>query len=65
MANGYNVDLIQAYEINNKTMKVKKVNFSKDKWGLYITPLIGYSNIPEEGRTIWVGWLRWLLTIYY
>jgi hypothetical protein len=43
-------------------MKIVKCNFIEDKWGMYITPLIGYSN-TERGKNIWFGWLKWLFTI--
>ena len=43
-------------------MKIVKCRFETDRWGLYITPLLGYSN-TERGRNIWVGWFRWLFTI--
>lgn len=43
-------------------MKIVKCNFVEDKWGMYITPLIGYSN-TERGKNIWFGWLKWLFTI--
>ena len=43
-------------------MKIVKCNFTEDKWGMYITPLIGYSN-TERGKNIWFGWLKWLFTI--
>ena len=43
-------------------MKLVKCKFETDKWGLYITPLIGYSN-TERGKNIWVGWLKWLFTL--
>lgn len=43
-------------------MKIVKCKFVEDKWGLYITPLIGYSN-TERGKNIWFGWLKWLFTI--
>lgn len=43
-------------------MKLVKCKFETDKWGFYITPLIGYSN-TERGKNIWVGWLKWLFTL--
>lgn len=43
-------------------MKIVKCNFKEDKWGMYITPLIGYAN-TERGKNIWFGWLKWLFTI--
>jgi hypothetical protein len=46
-------------------MKIERTEFTKDKWGMYITPLIGYSNVPIEGKTFWVGWLRFLFKIYF
>ena len=45
-----------------KKLHIVKCKFETDKWGLYITPLIGYSN-TERGKNIWVGWLKWLFTI--
>ena len=46
-------------------MKIEKCKFEKDKWGFYFLPLIGYSNTPREGRNFWIGWLRWLLRIWF
>jgi len=43
-------------------MKLIKCTFQCDKWGLYITPLVGYSN-TDKGINIWFGWLKWLYTI--
>ena len=43
-------------------MKIVKCTFVEDKWGFYITPLIGYSN-TERGRNFWIGWFKWLWTI--
>ena len=43
-------------------MKIVKCRFETDRWGLYITPLLGYSN-TERGKNIWVGWLKWLFTV--
>ena len=42
-------------------MKLLKCKFEKDVTGIYITPLIGYSNVKGE-RSIWIGWLSWLWT---
>jgi hypothetical protein len=40
-------------------MKFIRVNFAYDVIGIYITPLIGYSN--ERGdKSFWIGWWRWL-----
>jgi hypothetical protein len=39
-----------------------KVKFKADKWGFYITPLIGYSWCEPYGKSIWLGWGRWLVT---
>ncbi len=44
-------------------MIIQKVKFEIDKWGIYITPFIGYSNTPTEGRRFWIGWLKWLWTL--
>lgn len=46
-------------------MKIKEQTFEKDKWGFYITPLIGYSDTPSDGKTFWIGWLRWLWTVRF
>ena len=46
-------------------MKIQRVQFEVDKWGLYLTPLIGYSNTPKDGRSFWFGWLKWLVKIWY
>ena len=32
-----------------------KRTFSKDVYGFYLLPLVGYSNTPIEGRCIWFG----------
>lgn len=45
-------------------MKIKKAKFEVDEWGLYITPLIGFSWVNNY-KTIWFGWLRWLFTIEF
>lgn len=46
-------------------MKIKKQEFIVDKWGLYLTPLIGYSKAPKDERSFWVGWLWFLYRIYF
>lgn len=43
-------------------MKLKKCKFEKDVMGFYLTPLIGFSNVNGE-KSIWIGWLFWLMTI--
>lgn len=46
-------------------MKIKKCEFLSDKWGCYLTPLIGYSWNEKYGKSIWIGWLRWLCVIHF
>ena len=36
--------------------------FETDVTGIYITPLVGYSNVRGQ-KSIWFGWLFWLFTI--
>lgn len=48
------------YKLNNKMTRCK---FEIDQWGFYITPLIGYSNMPKHGKRLWFGWLKYLWTI--
>lgn len=43
-------------------MKIVNCRMTKDSWGVYITPLIGYSWNPKE-KSIWIGWLLWLWVI--
>lgn len=43
-------------------MKLVKTEFQTDVTGIYITPLIGYSNVRGE-KSIWIGWLFWLFSI--
>jgi len=43
-------------------MKIKKCYFEYDVRGIYITPLIGYSNIKGQ-KSFWIGWLWWLFKI--
>jgi hypothetical protein len=38
-----------------------KCCFEYDTDAIYITPLIGYSNIKGK-RNVWIGWWRWLWT---
>jgi hypothetical protein len=40
-------------------MKIYKCTFSVDKWGFYLTPLIGYSNMNGD-KKFWIGIWRWL-----
>jgi len=52
----------QQTRTKGEPMKLIKCTFQCDKWGLYITPLVGYSN-TDKGINIWFGWLKWLYTI--
>ena len=45
--------------------RTMKCRFQYDHWGLYITPLIGYSWNTVHGKSIWFGWLRWLWTFQF
>jgi len=45
-------------------MKMFKCSFETDSWGIYITPLLGYSKVFGV-RSIWIGWLWWLFTIKF
>jgi hypothetical protein len=38
-----------------------KCKFEKDTQGIYILPLLGYSNVKGL-KSFWVGWLWWLWT---
>lgn len=46
-------------------MKIQKCQFLVDKWGLYLTPMIGFSWKKPYGKRIWIGWLLWLFEIYF
>lgn len=35
--------------------------YEKDEVGIYLTPLIGYSNRGGD-KSFWIGWLWWLWT---
>jgi len=43
-------------------MKPIKTEWEMDTIGIYITPLIGYSNVKGV-RSFWVGWLYWLWVV--
>ena len=51
-----------ASEVQGCEMKIVKCKFETDRWGLYITPMLGYSN-TERGKNLWFGWLKWLFTV--
>ena len=42
-------------------MKMIKCSFEKDTIGIYVLPLLGYSNVKGD-KSIWFGWLYWLWT---
>jgi hypothetical protein len=42
-----------------------KRTFSKDVYGFYLLPLIGYSNTKAEGRSIWFGIGPWLWSLHF
>lgn len=47
-------------------MKVNKLwKWDKDDRGFYITPLVGFSWGEPYGKTIWIGWLRFLVTFHF
>ena len=43
-------------------MKLVKCKFEKNVFGLYLTPLIGFSNVHGQ-KSVWLGWFYWLITI--
>ncbi len=43
-------------------MRFLKCKFEFDRWGLYLTPLIGFSWNPKD-KAIWLGWLWFLWKI--
>ena len=43
-------------------MKITQCKFEYDKWGMYITPLIGYSWNNKQ-KSLWIGWIFWLFVI--
>ena len=45
-------------------MKLVKCKFEKDVFGLYLTPLIGFSNV-HGNKSVWLGWFSWLITIQF
>lgn len=45
-------------------MGMFKCSFEKDVAGIYILPLLGYSNVHGV-RAIWAGWLWWLFMITF
>lgn len=45
-------------------MKMFRCKFSTDIIGIYITPLIGYSNIRNI-KSFWIGWIVWLFEVQY
>jgi hypothetical protein len=45
-------------------MKLLKTKFEIDTEGIYITPLLGYSNVKGE-KSIWIGWLFWLFVVRF
>lgn len=45
-------------------MKFVKCKFETDVTGIYITPLIGYSNVVGE-KSVWLGWLFWLVSLKF
>lgn len=42
-----------------KMFKIWRCEFTVDGWGVYITPLIGYS-WSNKKKSVWIGWL-WFL----
>lgn len=47
-------------------MKIKTdFKWSKDDVGFYITPLVGFSYGNAYGKSLWFGWLRWLIMISF
>lgn len=37
-----------------------KRTFSKDVYGFYVLPLLGWSRAPRDGLTVWFGIGPWL-----
>jgi len=46
-------------------MKIKRVTFTPDKWGLYILPMLGIDWAIKGCHRVWFGWLFWLFTIEF
>ena len=46
-------------------MKLLKTKFDKEyvKEAYYILPFLVYSNETNRGKTLWIGWLKWLIGI--
>ena len=45
-------------------MKIKKCTFETERWGIYITPMIGLSWVGNK-KQLWIGWLCWLFTVHF
>ena len=43
-------------------MKIVKCKSETDRWVMYITPMLGYSN-TKRGKNLWFWWLKWLFTV--
>jgi len=43
--------------------KIAKVKWEKDTTGFYVTPFIAVGNNRGEAKSLWIGWLFWLITI--